>query len=145
MPPHLDDAGDVVRRQRRVVKAFTSFVSGKLARQWGSKRVLVLGWRFGLPLPFLILWALSWNWIIAANALLGVSQGFARSMTPLMKVDLVGPTGRGLAVGLNEFAGYFAVGTTAFLKGYLASLYSSKASSAATRNKEEVTRALTPA
>lgn len=106
-----------------VVKAFANLVSGKLAGQWGRKRVLVLGWLFGLPVPFIILWAPSWNWIIAANALLGISQGFAWSMTVLMKVDLVGPKGRGLAVGLNEFAGYFAVGSTAFLTGYLASLY----------------------
>jgi len=71
----------------------------------------------------MILWAPSWSWIIAANALLGVSQGLAWSMTVLMKVDLVGPKGRGLAVGLNEFAGYFAVGITAFLTGYLAGQY----------------------
>ena len=106
-----------------VVKAFANLVSGKLAGQWGRKRVLVLGWLFGLPVPFIIIWAPSWNWIIAANALLGISQGFAWSMTVLMKVDLVGPKGRGLAVGLNEFAGYFALGSTAFLTGYLASLY----------------------
>ncbi|CAN7765151.1 MFS transporter [Mesorhizobium sp. LjNodule214] len=106
-----------------VVKAFANLVSGQLADSWGRKRVLVLGWMFGLPVPFMILWAPSWSWIIAANALLGVSQGLAWSMTVLMKVDLVGPKGRGLAVGLNEFAGYFAVGITAFLTGYLAGQY----------------------
>ncbi|RJT34855.1 MFS transporter [Mesorhizobium waimense] len=106
-----------------VVKAFANLVSGQLADSWGRKRVLVLGWMFGLPVPFMILWAPSWSWIIAANALLGVSQGLAWSMTVLMKVDLVGPKGRGLAVGLNEFAGYFAVGVTAFLTGYLAGQY----------------------
>ena len=106
-----------------VVKAFANLVSGQLADRWGRKRVLVLGWLFGLPVPFMILWAPSWNWIIAANALLGISQGFAWSMTVIMKVDLVGPKGRGLAVGLNEFAGYFAVGVTAFLTGWLAAEY----------------------
>jgi MFS family permease len=106
-----------------VVKAFANLISGQLADTWGRKRVLVLGWLFGLPVPFMIIWAPSWGWIIAANALLGVSQGFAWSMTVIMKVDLVGPKGRGMAVGLNEFAGYFAVGVTAFLTGYLAGRY----------------------
>ncbi len=106
-----------------VVKAFANLISGQLADRWGRKRVLVLGWLFGLPVPFMILWAPSWGWIIAANALLGVSQGFAWSMTVIMKIDLVGPKGRGLAVGLNEFAGYLAVGGTAFLTGYLAGQY----------------------
>jgi MFS family permease len=106
-----------------VVKALANLISGQLADRWGRKRVLVLGWLFGLPVPFMIIWAPSWGWIIAANALLGVSQGFAWSMTVIMKVDLVGPKGRGMAVGLNEFAGYFAVGVTAFLTGYLAARY----------------------
>jgi MFS family permease len=106
-----------------VVKAFANLISGQLADRWGRKRVLVLGWLFGLPVPFIILWAPDWYWVIAANALLGISQGFAWSMTVIMKVDLVGPKGRGLAVGLNEFAGYFAVGVTAFLTGWLAGQY----------------------
>ncbi|ESZ22710.1 MFS transporter [Mesorhizobium sp. L48C026A00] len=106
-----------------VVKALANLVSGQLADKWGRKRVLVIGWLFGLPVPFMIIWAPDWNWVIAANALLGISQGFAWSMTVIMKVDLVGPKGRGLAVGLNEFAGYLAVGITAFLTGYLASRY----------------------
>ena len=106
-----------------VVKAFANLVSGQLADKWGRKRVLILGWLFGLPVPFMIIWAPSWGWIIAANALLGISQGFAWSMTVIMKIDLVGPKGRGLAVGLNEFAGYLAVGVTAFLTGYLAGQY----------------------
>ncbi|ANT50011.1 MFS transporter [Mesorhizobium amorphae] len=106
-----------------VVKAFANLISGQLADTWGRKRVLILGWLFGLPVPFIIIWAPSWGWIIAANALLGISQGFAWSMTVIMKVDLVGPKGRGMAVGLNEFAGYFAVGVTAFLTGYLAGQY----------------------
>jgi MFS family permease len=106
-----------------IVKALSNLVSGHLADIWGRKRVLVLGWLFGLPVPFMILWAPDWGWVIAANVLLGVSQGLAWSMTVIMKIDLVGPKGRGLAVGLNEFAGYLAVGVTAFLTGYLASLY----------------------
>jgi MFS family permease len=106
-----------------IVKAFANLVSGQLADSWGRKCVLILGWLFGLPVPFVLVWAPSWEWIIAANALLGINQGLAWSMTVIMKVDLVGPKSRGLAVGLNEFAGYVAVGITAFLTGYLASLY----------------------
>lgn len=106
-----------------VVKACANLVSGQLADSWGRKRVLVIGWLLGLPVPFMIIAAPAWEWIIAANVLLGLSQGFAWSMTVIMKIDLVGPKGRGLAVGLNEFAGYLAVGLTAFLTGYLASRY----------------------
>jgi MFS family permease len=106
-----------------VIKALANLVSGQLADVWGRKRVLVLGWLVGLPVPFMIMWAPSWEWVVAANALLGINQGLAWSMTVLMKVYLVGPRSRGLAVGLNEFAGYLAVGVTAFLTGYLASRY----------------------
>jgi MFS family permease len=106
-----------------VVKAFANLISGQLADLWGRKRVLVLGWLLGLPVPFMIMLAPSWEWIIAANALLGINQGFAWSMTVIMKVDLVGPKSRGLAVGLNECAGYLAVGATAFLTGFIAAEY----------------------
>ena len=106
-----------------VVKAFANLVSGQLADRWGRKRVLIAGWLFGLPVPFMIIGAPNWEWVIAANALLGISQGLAWSMTVIMKVDLVGPKARGLAVGLNEFAGYLAVGLTAFATGYLAGQY----------------------
>jgi MFS family permease len=106
-----------------VIKALANLVSGQLADTWGRKRVLVIGWLFGLPVPFIIMWAPSWEWVIAANALLGINQGFAWSMTVIMKIDLVGPKSRGLAVGLNEFAGYLAVGVTAFLTGYIAANY----------------------
>ena len=106
-----------------LVKAFANLISGQLADTWGRKRVLLIGWLLGVPVPFLIIAAPRWEWVVAANLLLGLSQGFAWSMTVLMKVDLVGPKDRGLAVGLNEFAGYFAVGFTAFLTGYLASRY----------------------
>jgi len=104
-----------------IAKGLTNLVSGQLADSWGRKHVLVLGWVIGLPVPFMIIWAPSWNWIIAANLLLGISQGLAWSMTVIMKIDLVGPESRGLAVGLNEFAGYAAVGLTAFATGWIAS------------------------
>jgi MFS family permease len=103
-----------------LVKACANLVSGLMADSWGRKRVLVLGWLLGVPVPFLIISAPSWGWIVAANVLLGLNQGFAWSMTVVMKVDLVGPKRRGLALGLNEFAGYFALGATAFLTGYIA-------------------------
>jgi MFS family permease len=106
-----------------VIKACANLVSGQLADNFGRKRVLVIGWLLGLPVPFMIIWAPSWGWVVAANVLLGMNQGFAWSMTVIMKIDLVGPKSRGLAVGLNEFAGYLAVGVTAFLTGYLASKY----------------------
>jgi MFS family permease len=106
-----------------VIKAFANLFSGHLADVWGRKRVLILGWLFGVPVPFMIIWAPSWEWVIAVNTLLGINQGLAWSMTVIMKVDLVGPKSRGLAVGLNEFAGYFAVGITAFLTSYLATQY----------------------
>jgi len=106
-----------------IVKACANLISGQLADAWGRKRVLILGWLAGLPVPFMIIWAPSWKWVIAANALLGINQGLAWSMTVIMKIDLVGPRSRGLAVGLNEFAGYLAVGATAYLTGYLASEY----------------------
>ena len=106
-----------------IVKAFSNLVSGALADSIGRKKVLVAGWIVGVPVPFMIMLAPSWGWIVAANVLLGVNQGLAWSMTVLMKIDLVGPRGRGLAVGLNEFAGYLAVGLTALATGYLASVY----------------------
>jgi len=103
-----------------VVKALANLVSGHFADIHGRKTMLILGWLVGLPVPFMIAWAPNWGWVIAANALLGLNQGFAWSMTVIMKIDLVGPKSRGLAVGLNEFAGYLAVGVTAFLTGYIA-------------------------
>ncbi|WP_345725752.1 MFS transporter [Chitinophaga polysaccharea] len=106
-----------------VVKAFTNLVSGILADKLTRKRVLILGWIIGLPIPFLLAWGPSWNWIILANVLLGMSQGFTWSMTVNMKIDLVGPKKRGLAMGLNEAAGYGAVGLTALLTGYIAAQY----------------------
>lgn len=106
-----------------VVKAFTNMASGLLADRFTRKKILIAGWLVGIPVPFMLGWGPSWNWILFANVLLGVSQGLAWSMTVNMKIDLVGPTKRGLAMGLNEAAGYGALGATALLTGYLASSY----------------------
>jgi MFS family permease len=106
-----------------LVKAFSNLVSGPFADKFGRKKVLVAGWIIGVPVPFMIMFAPSWGWIVAANVLLGASQGLTWSVAVVMKIDLVGPRSRGLAVGLNEFAGYFMVGVTAWVTGYLASVY----------------------
>jgi MFS family permease len=106
-----------------LVKAASNLFAGGLADRFGRKRVLVAGWLVGVPVPLVLMYAPSWEWIVAANVLLGINQGLAWSMTVIMKIDLVGPRGRGLAVGLNEFAGYLAVGLTALATGYLASAY----------------------
>ncbi len=106
-----------------VVKAFTNMASGLLADKYTRKKVLIAGWLVGLPVPFMLGWGPSWSWIIMANVLLGISQGLAWSMTVNMKIDLVGPKRRGLAMGLNEAAGYGAVGLTALITGYIASSY----------------------
>lgn len=106
-----------------VVKAFSNLFSGTFADRFGRKRVLVAGWIIGIPVPLMIMFAPSWGWIVAANVLLGVNQGLTWSTAVIMKIDLVGPRSRGLAVGLNEFAGYLMVGVTAWVTGYLASVY----------------------
>lgn len=106
-----------------ITKACVNLLSGALADRWGRKRVLILGWLVGLPVPIMLIYAPSWGWVVGANVLLGVNQGLAWSMAVVMKIDLVGAKQRGLAVGLNEFAGYFAVGLTALATGYLASVY----------------------
>jgi len=106
-----------------VVKALTNFFAGRLGDLYGRKRVLLAGWLVGLPVPFLVIWAPDWSWIVAANVLLGLSQGLAWSTTVIMKMDLVGQEQRGLAMGLNEFAGYLAVGLAALGTGYLAQAY----------------------
>lgn len=102
-------------------KAFTNYFAGRLSDRFGRKLILVAGWFVALPIPFLLIWAPSWNWILAANVLLGVSQGLTWSTTVIMKIDLAGPSRRGLAMGLNEFAGYFAVAASALATGYIAS------------------------
>ena len=103
-----------------LTKAATNFLSGTLADRYGRKPVLVAGWLAGLPVPLLIIWAPSWGWIVAANVLLGVNQGLCWSTTVIMKIDLAGPRRRGLAMGLNEAAGYMAVAVTAYLTGLIA-------------------------
>jgi MFS family permease len=102
------------------VKAATNFFAGTLSDRYGRKPVLVTGWLIGLPVPLMLMWAPSWGWIIAANVLLGVNQGLTWSTTVIMKIDLVGPAKRGLAMGFNEAAGYSAVAVTALATGLIA-------------------------
>lgn len=109
-----------------LAKAILNLYAGTLAERWGRKKVLIVGWLFGIPVPFILLAAPDWNWIIFANILLGVNQALAWSMTVNMKIDLVGKERRGLALGLNEFAGYLAVAVVGFATGYLASVYGLK-------------------
>jgi len=109
-----------------LVKALLNLYAGALAERWGRKNVLIVGWLFGIPVPFILLFAPEWNWIIFANVLLGVNQALAWSMTVNMKIDLVGKEKRGLALGLNEFAGYISVAMVGFATGYLASVYGLK-------------------
>lgn len=108
------------------VKAILNLYAGSLSDKWGRKNVLVLGWLFGLPVPFILLLAPNWNWIIFANILLGINQALTWSMTVNMKIDLVGKERRGLALGLNEFAGYISVALVGFVTGYLAATYGLK-------------------
>jgi MFS family permease len=104
-------------------KAITNYYTGYFANKFGRKKLLVIGWLFALPIPWMLMYAPSWSWIIAANILLGLNQGLAWSSTIVMKLDLAEDKDRGLAMGLNEFAGYFAVGMVTFLVAYLASTY----------------------
>lgn len=106
-----------------LTKAFANYYTGRLANKYGRKNLLLFGWIMALPIPFILIYAPSWNWVIFANVLLGVSQGFTWSSTVVMKIDLVGEKDRGFAMGLNEFAGYFAVGIVAFLTGFIANKY----------------------
>lgn len=106
-----------------LVKALANLFAGRMGDRYGRKRILVAGWLFALPVPLLIIFAPSWGWIVFANVLLGINQGLAWSTTVIMKIDLVGPKQRGLAMGLNEFAGYVAVSLAALGSGYLAASY----------------------
>ena len=103
-----------------VVKALSNFTAGALSDRLGRKPVLVAGWLIGLPVPFLLIWAPAWGWVVLANVLLGVNQGLTWSTTVIMKIDLAGPKQRGLAMGLNEAAGYVAVSLTALATGFIA-------------------------
>jgi len=108
------------------VKAFANLYAGKLASRVGRKNLLIIGWIAALPVPFLLIYAPSWNWILAANILLGINQGLCWSTAVMMKIDLAGVKNRGLAMGINEFAGYFSLALIAFLTGYLAAQYGLK-------------------
>jgi MFS family permease len=103
-----------------ITKGLTNYLAGRFADRVGRKRILITGWIIAAPVPFLLMWAPSWPWVLAANALLGISQGFTWSMTVIMKIDLVGSERRGLAMGLNEFSGYIAVAAAALATGWIA-------------------------
>lgn len=103
-----------------LTKALTNYFAGRWSDRFGRKHVLVAGWLIAVPVPFILMWAPTWAWIVAANVLLGISQGLTWSTTVIMKIDLAGPTNRGLAMGLNEFAGYFAVAISALATGFIA-------------------------
>ena len=106
-----------------LTKAAANYLAGRLADRFGRKHVLIAGWLIAIPVPFLLMYAPDWTWIIVANVLLGVSQGLTWSLTVIMKIDLVGPRQRGLAMGLNEFAGYLAVAASAFATAWIAESY----------------------
>lgn len=106
-----------------ITKAITNYYTGRLANKFGRRNLLLFGWLLAIPIPFILMYAPNWNWVIFANMLLGISQGLTWSSTVLMKIDLVGEKDRGLAMGLNEFAGYVSVGLIAFLSGYVANKY----------------------
>lgn len=106
-----------------LAKAATNYFAGTWSDRFGRKPVLVAGWLVAIPVPLMLIWAPSWGWVVAANVLLGINQGLTWSTTVIMKIDLVGPARRGLAMGLNEAAGYLAVAITAVATGYLAVRY----------------------
>ncbi len=106
-----------------ITKAIANYFTGRLANKIGRKNLLVIGWIIALPIPILLIYANDWAWVVVANVLLGISQGLTWSSTVVMKMDLVGEKQRGLAMGINEFAGYLAVGIVAFLTGYIAQNY----------------------
>jgi len=106
-----------------ITKAATNYFAGTLSDRFGRKPVLLMGWLTAIPVPLLLIWAPSWGWVIVANVLLGINQGLTWSTTVVMKIDIVGPRQRGLAMGFNEAAGYGAVALTAVIAGYLAAHY----------------------
>ncbi len=104
-------------------KAFTNYFAGRWSYLWGRKKILLIGWLLAIPVPLILIWAPNWTWILVANLFLGFSQGLTWSTTVIMKIDLSGPQNRGLAMGLNEFAGYFALALSALAAGTLATRY----------------------
>jgi len=106
-----------------ISKAITNYFTGALANTWGRKNLLIIGWILALPLPLILMYAPNWNWILLSNILLGIHQGLTWSSTVVMKIDLVGEKQRGLAMGINEFAGYVSVAAIAFITGYIADHY----------------------
>ncbi|MES2182211.1 MAG: MFS transporter [Pseudomonadota bacterium] len=106
-----------------ISKALTNYFAGRFSDVYGRKIILIVGWLIATPVPFLLMWAPSWNWVLLANLFLGISQGLTWSTTVIMKIDLAGPKSRGLAMGINEFAGYLAVGIAAFTTGWIAANY----------------------
>ena len=104
-----------------ISKALTNYFAGRFSDTYGRKIVLITGWLVAAPVPFVLMWAPTWSWVLFANVLLGISQGLTWSTTVIMKIDLAGPEKRGLAMGLNEFAGYFAVAGAALATGFVAS------------------------
>ena len=106
-----------------VSKALTNYLAGRFSDVFGRKAILIAGWAVAIPVPFLLMWAPTWSWVLFANLLLGISQGLTWSTTVIMNIDLAGPANRGTAMGLNEFAGYFAVAGAALATGYVASTW----------------------
>lgn len=106
-----------------ITKALTNYFAGTLANKFGRKNLLIYGWLFAIPVPLILIYAPNWSWIIIANVFLGINQGLAWSSTVVMKIDLVGPKNRGLAMGINEAAGYLAVGAVAYLSASFANQY----------------------
>ena len=106
-----------------ITKALANYFTGLLANRYGRKNLLIIGWFFAIPVPLILINAGNWSWVIVANILLGISQGFTWSSTVVMKIDLVGERNRGLAMGLNEFAGYAAVGLVAYFTAQIVQIY----------------------
>ena len=109
-----------------IAKALTNYFAGALANRVGRKNLLTLGWLFAIPIPFMLIYAPSWSWVVFANVLLGINQGLAWSSTVVMKIDIVGHRNRGLAMGINESAGYLAVAVFAFATAWIAGNYGLK-------------------
>lgn len=103
-----------------LTKAITNYIAGRFSDRLGRRQILIAGWLVAVPVPFLLMWAPSWSWVLVANGFLGISQGLTWSTTVIMKIDLVGPSRRGLAMGLNEFAGYAALAGAAWATGWIA-------------------------